>query len=108
MGLTFSDHLQPGSRANREALNSPRVVTSTLPFSKVLVSSGESRLFFWRLSEAMRPHLLPPASPRRGFYAYSYFPLLAYQPRGGPLNIYYRSWTGAFSELPRTHLLGRP
>jgi hypothetical protein len=24
-----------------------------LPFSKVLVSSGESRLFFWRLSEAI-------------------------------------------------------
>src|SRR5215213_3155611 len=49
----FSDHLQPGSRTNREALNSPRVVTCTLPFSKVLVSSGESRFFFWRLSAAM-------------------------------------------------------
>src|SRR5215204_5676477 len=46
MGLMFSDHLQPGSRTSREAVkSSPKVTTPTLPFSKVLVSSGESRLF---------------------------------------------------------------
>jgi hypothetical protein len=44
MSLTLSDHLQPGSRMNREALKSARLVTCTLPFWKVLVSSGESRL----------------------------------------------------------------
>src|SRR5215208_5313120 len=40
MGLTFSDHLQPGSNTSREAVKSPRVTTSALPFSNVLLSSG--------------------------------------------------------------------
>src|SRR3712207_2417186 len=58
MGLTFSDHLQPGSSMRREAVKSPRVTTCALPFSKVLVSSGESRFFCWRLCADMMA--LPP------------------------------------------------
>src|SRR5215212_2240765 len=65
MGLMFSDHLQPGSNASREAVKSPRVTTSALPFSNVLVSSGEFRLFFCKPSKAMTPHLLSPTSLRR-------------------------------------------
>jgi hypothetical protein len=56
IGLTFSDHLQPGS--SREAMKSPRVTTPTLPCSNVLVSSGESRFLLWILSEAMMSNLL--------------------------------------------------
>src|SRR5215207_8830939 len=43
-GLNVSDHLQPGSNTSREAVKSPSFTTSALPFSKVLVSSGWSRL----------------------------------------------------------------
>src|SRR5919202_5607359 len=73
MGLTCSDHLQPGSSVRREALKSPRVTTCALPFSKVLVSSGVSRFFCWRACGAMMAiYLLPLPERASPFLTTSY------------------------------------
>src|SRR5215208_949244 len=52
MGLTFSDQRHPGSRVNRPAVTSSMLTMSTLPLSKVLVSSGDSTLLAFRDSES--------------------------------------------------------
>src|SRR5208337_1320927 len=46
IGLTCSDHFQPGSNVARPNLTPPTVAISTLPLGKVRVSSGEFKLFF--------------------------------------------------------------
>src|SRR5208337_3268999 len=46
IGLTCSDHFQPGSNVARPNLTPPTVAVSTLPLGKVRVSSGEFKLFF--------------------------------------------------------------
>src|SRR5215217_8198227 len=57
MGLTFSDQRHPGSKVNRPAVTSSMRTVSTLPLSKVLVSSGESTFFAFKVSDsAMVPY----------------------------------------------------
>src|SRR5207249_8423290 len=46
IGFTFSDHRQPGSKEYRPMVVSPIFTTWTRPLSKVLVSSGLSKLLF--------------------------------------------------------------
>ena|SRR5215211_3703237 len=53
MGLTFSDQRHLGSRVNRPAVTSSKCTRSTLPLSKVLVSSGTRRS--WPSGSRSRP-----------------------------------------------------
>src|SRR3990170_1981348 len=46
IGLTLSDHRQPGSKVYRPMVVSPIFTTWTCPRSKVLVSSGLSKPLF--------------------------------------------------------------
>src|SRR5262245_4545249 len=43
MGLTHSDHFQPGSNVPRIAVASPKLTTSTLAFGTSRTSSGASK-----------------------------------------------------------------
>src|SRR5437764_15384417 len=55
MGLTHSDHFQPGSKTARPNVTSPRAMASRWPLSNVRTSSALS-MFFFR-NELMLPPL---------------------------------------------------
>src|SRR5881396_2725962 len=60
MGLTFSDHLQTGSKVPRPIVASPRAMTSTCPLPwNGRVSSGEPKLFFVSISSSCGPTAEP-------------------------------------------------
>src|ERR1043165_1773861 len=46
IGLTHSDHFQPGWKVARMTWTPPKLSTSTLPLSTLRVSSGEPKFFF--------------------------------------------------------------
>src|SRR5713226_2571648 len=58
MGLTHSDHFQPGSSVNRPMVRPVTLTTSTFPLSKERVSSGVSTVLASR-SAISRPFLSP-------------------------------------------------
>src|SRR2546425_11882331 len=67
MGLTFSDHLQPGSKVPSPIVASPRAMTFSCPLPwNGRVSSGEPKFFFVSISSSCGPAAEPKLDVLRG------------------------------------------